>query len=88
MRSGPEDVRMTFRILKKGTEGNLKAVWECERREREVTYKVKNLRKLVFVTSVLIFYAKCFYTKLLRTFCLTVNPCGVKGNMINIPLKS
>jgi hypothetical protein len=45
MCSGPEDVRVVFRILKKGNEGNLKAVWECERREREVVYKVKNTRK-------------------------------------------
>jgi hypothetical protein len=46
MRSGPEDVRVIFRILK-GKKGNLKAVWECERREREVVYKVKNTRKLI-----------------------------------------
>jgi hypothetical protein len=40
MRSGPGNVRVIFRILKK--KGNLKAVWECERREREVVHKVKN----------------------------------------------
>jgi hypothetical protein len=47
MRSGPEDVRVIFRILKKGKKGNVKALWECERREREVVYEVKNIMKLI-----------------------------------------
>jgi hypothetical protein len=35
MRSSPEDMRVIFRILKKGKKGKLKAVWKCEKRERQ-----------------------------------------------------
>jgi hypothetical protein len=28
------DMRVIFRILKKGKKGNLKAVWKCEKKEK------------------------------------------------------
>jgi len=42
-----KDVRLIFRILTKGKKGNLKAIWECERREREVVFKMKKIWKLI-----------------------------------------